>query len=774
MMPPLLGFLAAVLAAGPVYQGSERNLRVAAPRIDAAIQLDGQLSEAVWQQAACLTGFSEYAPDDGHLADEQTEVLIWYSPSAIYFGIRAQARPGSVRATLANRDRIDNDDSVQIYLATFNDGRQASVFGVNPLGVQMDGAVIESGKQEGHGFSGLSGGRTPPDLSPDFVFDSKGHLTDFGYEVEVRIPFKSLRYQAAPTQNWGIHVVRLIQSTGHEDSWVPARRSAASFLDQAGTLVGLTDLHRGLVMDLNPIVTGRVDGRGTQSGWTYDGRRPEVGGNVRWGLTPNLTLNATVNPDFSQVESDATQFQIDPRQALFFAEKRPFFLDGIEFFSTPDNLIYSRRIVEPVAATKLTGKIAGTTVAALSAVDDLSESADGASHPVFNVVRVQRDIGGTSRAALVYTSRLDGLSSNHVAGADAHLVWRKLYAVDLQAAVSRTARGRDILTAPLWQAAIARSGRRFSFRYSLNANDPDFRADTGFISRSGVVDGSFTNQIAGFGRPGALLEKWTGDVQVQGTWKYDAFVTGQGALERRLHMNSNFFLHGGWHTGFSVLVERYGYDPVLYANYGLLIDGAPRPFTGVRQLPNLDYVVSLDTPPVRGLSANVFVIWGKDENFFEWASANIVYSTLSLQWRPTARLRVDFDHNLQSFARRTDGSYVGIRRVPRLKLEYQANRAIFFRYVGEYATNYQDALRDDSRTNAPLVVMSPDGSFLRAAGLRQRSFRSDWLFSYQPRPGTVLFAGYGNTLATADATAQPGIRRTQDGLFLKLSYLFRM
>ena len=241
-----------------------------------------------------------------------------YSPNAIYFGIRAHATPGTVRATLADRDRIDNDDWIQIYLGTFNDARQATVFGVNPLGVQMDGAAVESTNRGGGGFSGLASGRLVPDLSPDFIFDSKGRLTAFGYEIEVRIPFRSLRYQSANTQNWGLHVVRRIQSSGHEDSWSPAKRSAASFLDQSGTLVGLNGLHRGLVMDLSPVVTGRVDGAHGGDGWSYDGHRPDAGGNIRWGITPNLTVNATVNPDFSQIEADATQFQIDPRQTLFY------------------------------------------------------------------------------------------------------------------------------------------------------------------------------------------------------------------------------------------------------------------------------------------------------------------------------------------------------------------------------------------------------------------------------------------------------------------------
>ncbi|CAN5828327.1 hypothetical protein BH18ACI5_BH18ACI5_11080 [soil metagenome] len=145
-----------------------------------------------------------------------------------------------------------------------------------------------------------------------------------------------------------------------------------------------------------------------------------------------------------------------------------------------------------------------------------------------------------------------------------------------------------------------------------------------------------------------------------------------------------------------------------------------------------------------------------------------------MQWRPSERLRADLNYNLQTFQRRTDGSYVGIRRVPRVRLEFQATRAMFFRYVGEYATNYQDSLRDDSRTDLPIVFRRADGSFVPANSIRQRTFRNDWLFSYQPTPGTVLFAGYGNSLTNNDPLGGEQIRRTRDGLFLKLSYLFRM
>ena len=179
----------------------------------------------MWKQAALLTGFSQFAPQDGIAADDSTQILVWYSATSIHFGIRAFERHGPPIATLADRDRIDADDQVQLLLSTFNDGRQALVFGVNPLGVQMDGTILETNQQQSGSFMSQGSARQRADLSQDFVFQSKGRVTEYGYEVEVRIPFKSLRYQATETQTWGFNAVRIVQHSGYEDSWTPARRA---------------------------------------------------------------------------------------------------------------------------------------------------------------------------------------------------------------------------------------------------------------------------------------------------------------------------------------------------------------------------------------------------------------------------------------------------------------------------------------------------------------------------------------------------------------------
>jgi hypothetical protein len=763
-------------AAARTYDGRSGSLDVEPPRIDQSIEVDGNLSEAVWAEAAVLAGFSRYAPVDGEPADHATDVLVWYSPTAIHFGIRASAPAGTVRATLADRDRIQSDDHVIVFLSTYNDSRQALVFGVNPLGIQLDGAFAEGARG-----AVATSGRETPDYSQDFVFQSKGRLTERGYDVEMRIPFKSLRYQSLAQQDWGIHVTRVAPQQGIEDSWAPARRDAASFLAQAGRLKNLTDLRRGLVLDLNPVATSKLDGHSDAAGWGYDASRPELGMNLRWGITPNLTMNGTVNPDFSQVESDAGQFSFDPRQALFFPEKRPFFLDGIEQFATPNSLIYTRRVAAPIAAAKITGRVTSrTSLAFLSAVDDASLSASGSDHPVFNILRVQQDVGAKSRAALVYTDRIEGNRSNRVIASDARFVWSDIYTLTVQGALSRTAAANQVTSAPLWQGVFARAGRRFALRYTVRGVDPDFRAAAGFISRTGVASGNFNHQVITYGKPGGVLERWASDVVLDGTWQYDELMAGHASQDRKLHFNNTFAFRGGWRASGSVLVETFGYDQQLYADYFLGRQGANglefTPYPDGPRLPNLDYQLSVVTPQRLGVEIDAFILWGKDENFYEWSSADIVFMNVGAAWKPTSKLRVDARYQQQSFRRRTDASMVGIRRIPRVKAEYQIARPIFVRVVGEYNTDWHDDLRDDSRTNLPIYILNRGtGAFERAVKQDIRSFRTDWLFSYQPTPGTVLFAGYGNTLANLDEDPRTArLRRTADGFFLKLSYLFRL
>ncbi|HET9040550.1 MAG TPA: DUF5916 domain-containing protein [Gemmatimonadales bacterium] len=783
MLLPLLLLLGDTDPAA-VYNGRAGRLDVHPPRLEAELRVDGTLDEPAWAQAAMLTGFSQFTPVDGVAASDSTEVLVWYSATAINFGIKAYEAHGEVHATLADRDKIGADDFVQILLGTFDDGRQASVFAVNPFGVQSDGALVETGSTSGNGFNNAVVRRESADLRPDFVFESKGRLTEYGYEVEVRIPFKSLRFQPAQEQRWGINVTRQVQHSGAEDSWAPAKRASASFLGQSGHLVGLTELRRGLVLEFNPSLTSRTTGERAAGGWEYSGGSPELGGSVRWGVTNNLNLNATANPDFSQVESDEGQFQFDPRNELFFSEKRPFFLDGIEQFTTPNSLIYTRRIVQPVAAAKLTGKGFGTEIALLSAVDDPAVSPSGQDHPIYNLLRLQRDLGAQSRLGLVYTDRIVGSDYNRVAGVDGRLLFGELYTLQLQLAGSRTRTAGLTTTAPLWYARFVRNGRTFGFRAQANASDPDFRARSGFFSRPGLSHANLDPRVTLYGRPGSFVESVTGDLNLDGLYRYDQFFTSAGMQEEKAHINTNVRLRGGWTAGASVLIEQFGYPAEVYEGYRIELPRADGsgvdtvPFVGRPAIPNRDYVLQIETPEFAQFSGNAFVLWGHDENFLEWASGALTLFNAGVDWRPTDKIRLNGTYQLQRVGRRSDGSTVNVQHIPRLKIEYQLSRPIFLRLVGEYTSERQDDLRDHTRTEAPLLIFDPEvGDFVRATAFKRESFRGDLLFSYQPNPGTVLFAGYGSTLrdpVDPDDPLRTGLRRSDDGFFFKMSYLFRM
>jgi hypothetical protein len=233
-----------------------------------------------------------------------------------------------------------------------------------------------------------------------------------------------------------------------------------------------------------------------------------------------------------------------------------------------------------------------------------------------------------------------------------------------------------------------------------------------------------------------------------------------------------------------VLIEAFGYPSEVYTGYRIELprsDGTgvdTVAFVGGPKIPNRDYVLQVETPEFAQFSGNLFLLWGHDENFLEWASGALTLFNAGLDWRPTDKVRLNGTYQLQRVGRRTDGSTVNIQHIPRLKVEYQLSRPIFLRLVGEYSSERQDDLRDHTRTEAPLLIFDPGlGDFVRATAFDRQSFRGDLLFSYQPNPGTVLFAGYGSTLRDPVDPNDPlrtGLRRADDGFFLKMSYLFRM
>ncbi|MDH3424858.1 MAG: carbohydrate binding family 9 domain-containing protein, partial [Gemmatimonadota bacterium] len=403
-MHVLILSLAAAVQVAPQQEFSGRSgqLDVTLPRIESpSISIDARLDEPEWANAAVLTDFTQYTPIEGARASQETIVRVFYSPDAIYFGFQVfDTEPESILVHLLERDRSQSDDWVRIMLDTFNDERQAYTFFVSPYGIQSDGMWLESIEPRG--------GPTGPkvDFNPNFIFESNGRVADDGWIAEVRIPYVSLRFPERDVQDWGLQIARGVMRSGYKSSWAPLTVNATSVLGQSGRLRGLTGLEPQRLVEVNPIMTGKLEGFRQAGVFDRGDVEPDFGINGRIGITQNLVLDATVNPDFSQVEADVDQIQVNERFALFIPEQRAFFLEGTEIFRTAQPLVYTRRVIDPIAGAKLTGKVGAFSIGYLGAVDESPSSVfGGTGDAVINLVRGRADIGSGSTVGILLADR---------------------------------------------------------------------------------------------------------------------------------------------------------------------------------------------------------------------------------------------------------------------------------------------------------------------------------------------------------------------------------
>jgi hypothetical protein len=761
-----------------VYSGRANRIHVDVPRIDTVANIDGNLDDPVWRGAARLSGFSQYQPVDGRPAEEPTEVLVWYSPEAIYFGIRAREIHGNVvRATHANRDNIDSEDQIQILLDTDNARQIAFLFGVNPYGVQQDGTRSSTfaggaggASATGGGFRNINPLEGSVDLNPDYLFESRGRLVEGGYEVEIRIPFKSLRYQDGEVQSWGIHVLRRVQHSGFQDTWAPAVRAAANFLAQAGSLAGLHDMRRGLVLEATPTATARAD-RAPNIGNGRDyRRRSDLGGDVRWGIRQNLSLNGTINPDFSQVEADIGQVVLNERFALFYPEKRPFFLDALELFDTPNQLIYTRRIVAPVGGVKLTGKLGGTNIGAMMVGDDRQNSWAGNHLPLFGVSRFRYDFGSNNTLGTVLTAREDGASYSRLAASDFRFYHSRLYFAQLQAAGSWTDSIGNRRNGSLLQADWDRTGRAWGFHYTLRSLDPGFKAASGFVNRTGIIGARAFNRLSFYGAQGALIQTYSSFFGLDRIW--NNVGAGHGMIESTESITPTATLRGGWQLSGAVTHSYFAFERSLYS--GLSVQRSTGPTTDTTAFlvppPERDQwggSFRLTTPTYRHFSGTASITGSEVPIFREAAPGSSSRIDAILDVRPTTAIRSSLQFSRLTIARKADGSRFSSETIPRVKIEYQVSPPIFLRLVGQYAARSRSALRD--RNGNPILFNG-----VLDAGDTLNEFSTDWLFSYRPVPGTLVYLGYGSTLEEPREFRFQDLRRTRDGFFGKISYLFRL
>ena len=710
----------------------------AIPRLQGDIVIDGKLDDAAWQGALEQSLDYEIQPGDNIPAKAKTTVRIGYTDDAMYVSFKAQdPDPSSIRANLRDRDSMFNDDWIGVFLDTFNDNRRGYEFVANPLGVQGDLIRDETNTNN------------QEDASWDGLWTSAGQLTAEGYEVEFRIPFTTLRFPTgAQDQRWGISFIRnwprdkRYQLTSHK---VP--RDSNCFQCEWLEYTGMAGVKQGRNFEVVPTLTmGTIQSRpavGTKWGGTDTSIEPGV--DVSWAPSPAMTLNATLNPDFSQVETDQLQLDFNSSFALFYQEKRPFFLEGADYFTTQFDVLYTRQIADPDFGLRVTGRTPNSAYGALVARDAttllLVPGAQGSSFLDLDqkanvaVGRYRYDFNNELSIGAIGTFRHGDEYGNDVVGADAR--WRKdAHTATAQFLHSQSEYpawvanrygpelGNDTTpTGNAWRAGYTFSNRNWNFDANHVEIDPGFRADLGFIGQVGY-DKSLVGGQRTWYRDGKSIHRFSlyGDYDI--THRYDGQL-----LERELEFQLGFQGAKQSNFGISPLVRERFWKGQLFDEHNINLWANFRA-TGRLQLGTfMNFGRQLDLIAARTGRREMVGTWGN----------TAIGRGVNLEWE-ASRQRLHRDGGIAFDASVADVR-MGWQFTPqqRLRLTLQGSQV----------------LRDQALYSTPVNETA-------------RDWAGQVVYSYKVNPRTALYAGasYG-AFMDDDNLELFGSTRS---VFLKLSY----
>jgi hypothetical protein len=707
-----------------------------------------------------VTGFVQRNPHDGARASQPTEAYLGYDNKNLYAVFVCFDDPGKVRARLSRREDIFDDDTVEIIVDTFHDRRRAYVFQTTPLGVQWDAMWTEVPHEDS------SGNLSNFDSSFDTVWDSKGKVTSQGYVVWMSVPFKSLRFSPANQQEWGLILYRGILRENEDDFWPHISRSVEGRLGQAATAKGLERISPGRNIQFNPYgVVRSFRGLDTRnSAPVFDSRTAEFRGGLdsKFILHDNFVLDVTANPDFSQVESDQPQITVNQRFEVFFPEKRPFFLENADYFKTPIDLFFTRRIGDPQFGTRLTGKTGPYSIGLL-AIDDRgpgkSVPDDDPVHndrAAFFIGRVSRDILGQSSIGAIYTDRefpTDG-EFNRVGGADVRIKFNSNWTSVFQAVTSSTRFSNGTYRAgPAYKAEATYSGTNLNYDSNYSDISSGFVADSGFVNRVDIRDVR-NNFDYRFHPESGPVVAWGPSLYTDFVWAHDG---------TRLDTYYNPVLAA------SLKGQTYA---VFYPYSKLRERLRPSDFAGLAQ--NQDYAehfsgISLGTSYFPKMTLQVYYQLGDEINFVPIDQVPVLarndVGSVSVSVRPFTTLKIDNTYLFDRICDRNTGDSVFNDHIVRSKWNWQLNRQLSLRLILQY---------NATLTNRNLT-------FLQTT----KRFDSDFLITYLVHPGTAIYVGYNSDLQNLDRglNADPitgGIGTTRNSfmndsrqLFVKVSYLFR-
>lgn len=697
-------------------------------------------------------------PSDGQPVSQRTEVYLGYDAKHLYVVfVCFDTDTKGIRAHLGKREEGWGDENAEIMLDTFNDKRRAYGFMSNPLGIQSDGIWTEGRRW---------------DMSFDALWYSKGKLTPEGYVVWMSIPFRSLRFPNKPQQNWGVILDRDIPRNNEDSYWPYYTDKIEGRLNQAGQMTGLENISPGRNMQFIPYGSFRSyrapDLRGTPqfAGKDFKG---ELGLDSKIVIKDSFVLDATVNPDFSQVESDEPQVTTNQRFEVYFPEKRPFFLENASYFQTPINLMFTRRIADPDVGLRLTGKKGAYAIGALFADDRspgrelLGDDPLADSRARFAVVRINRDIAKQSTFGVIFTDREYEGEFNRVGGVDTRLKLNPNWVLTGQAVVSST-KYRDgaafsYMAGPSYNLTLQRSGRYFEYYGSFNDTGSGFYTDTGFFRRPDYRStyhemertfrpegryveshGLQTNLSRGFDHDGFNLDSW------QGATYYVNFRRQTSA-----QVGTGFGTEGLRSVDFASLPSTKQYSKTEHYLYFKSDYWQKFGFSaeiGRSKSINYDGIGVYDAPPAGQIP------WLGTQKRMD----------LTLTLRPMNQLRIDNKYLYRRLEDPPSGQSAYNLHIIRSKWNYQVTKELSLRVIGQY--------------NAQLA--NPLLTTLKS----EKGLNADFLISYLLHPGTAVYVGYNSNLANLDASlttdANGYLERTRDRFindrrqfFVKVSYLFR-
>jgi hypothetical protein len=807
---------------------ASKTVPVTIPRFEVAPTIDGQLNEKEWQAAAIFGDFLQTQPGDNIAPTAPMEAMIGYDSKNFYIAFRVKQDKSKIRATVGRRDQLPSDDFVAVYLDTFNDQRQAYFFFLNPYGLQTDG-VFSEGRGE--------------DMSVDMVFESKGEITEEGYTVEAAIPFKSLRYEAGKNKLWGIHLFRRIQYANRElDSWMPLKRGSTATLNQAGHITGLEGISTTRQLEINPSITISESGSRlrtvpqsiiNQRGifnplinpngvldpgrFVNEGVKADLGFTAKFSLTPTTTLDFAYNPDFAQVEADAPVVTANQRFPIFFAEKRPFFLERIDIFQTRMNVVNTRTIVDPDIAVKLTGRRGKNTFGVLYASDNypgyLAFTQDQRTDPTLRsgierflnknsdvgILRLKRDVGRQNNLGFFATTYNFVDRHNNAAGFDARFRLNPKMGFEFQVTGTTT---RGYFYDPDLNRNLYRTGNGFGYSYlaeksgrhlymSLNGvgRTRDYRADVGFTPRTN------TNQHRSYVR--YITEQKPKEKIIYKRLQNDSIMSfdWQGRMQdwksntqAMMVLQKQTYIGGG---------TEFGYERVFEEEFGARRSATrPGAFFGADSERSAHFgglYGFVELNPNKKIYSNVYLSYTKGRLDYDLGNGND-FPRVSLPF-------LSYQAALDEYFRRFQANPNDPANIRPVRPGFDPGAGdnlyldVVFRYQPTSALqtqlNYTKTrlVRDDTQRTAfddnifswrTIYQFSPS-TFVRARvdySTLSTRLRPQIILGWTPSPGTAVYAGYNDDLSYQGYNPftrqfEPGFTRNGRTFFIKLAYLFR-